>query len=509
MDGIAVKRNIDLEDNSISNVKSLELDSATMVLFGATGDLAKRKVFPALYNLFLDGKIPDSFSVIGLGRRDWSNESFQTHIKESLTTFSRRLPADHSRMEEFIQAFQYSTLDVNNDKEYIKLLELIQRNEEELNIPENRLFYLSVAPQLFDAITMNIKKSGLSSTKGWKRLIIEKPFGEDLKTAQQLNKKLSIAFDEDEIYRIDHYLGKSMVQNLEALKFANPVIKTLWTNEHIANVQITASETVGIENRADFYEKSGAIRDMVQNHMLQMLMMTAVYLPKNDSIKNIRKQKSKIMESLQPIQKEGLHSDVIRGQYRAGEVLGKPVVGYTEEQGVSETSKTDTFIAARIRLEDPFWSGVPFYIRTGKRMKEKSTRIVIEFKNPFEDVCNTQNKNLPPNILIIEISPNEGVFFRLNSRNPLKDGEIEPITVEFSKSQKDIPEAYELLLFDALQGDQTFFAHWRELELSWEWIQPILEAFKEDNLPLHMYPSGSMGPEAANQLLKDDGFKWW
>ncbi|WP_339230992.1 glucose-6-phosphate dehydrogenase [Oceanobacillus sp. FSL K6-2867] len=485
------------------------MDSVTLVLFGATGDLAKRKVYPALYNLFLEGKIPSSFSVIGLGRREWSNSTFQMHIRKSLETFSRRPPTDHPKTEAFIQSFQYSSLDVNDDKEYGKLLNLIQENEEKLNIPENRLFYLSVAPHLVDVITRNIESSGLGSTKGWKRLIIEKPFGQDLPSAQKLNEKLSVAFEEDEIYRIDHYLGKSMVQNLEALKFANPVIKTLWNKQHIANVQITASETVGLENRAEFYEKSGAIRDMVQNHMLQMLMMTAVYLPKNASIKTIRKQKSKIMESLQSIQKERLNSDVIRGQYSDGEILGKPVVGYAKEQGVSEASKTDTFIAARIMLEDPFWSGVPFYIRTGKRLKEKSTRIVIEFRNPYGDACNVQNKDLPPNILIIEISPNEGVFFRLNSRNPLKDGEIEPIIVEFSKSQKDIPEAYELLLFDAFQGDQTFFAHWRELELSWEWVQPILEAFEEDNLPLHLYPSGSMGPEAADQLLKDDGFKWW
>ncbi|MBP2078464.1 glucose-6-phosphate dehydrogenase [Oceanobacillus polygoni] len=509
MDGVAVKRNINLEDNNPSISESLELDSVTLVLFGSTGDLAKRKVFPALYNLFLDGKIPDSFSVIGLGRREWSNNVFQTHVKESLTTFSRRLPTDHSKMERFIQAFQYSTLDVNNDKEYEKLLEMIRKNEEELNIPENRLFYLSVAPQLFDAITMNIKKSGLSSTKGWKRLIIEKPFGEDLKSAQQLNKKLSVAFEEDEIYRIDHYLGKSMIQNLEALKFANPVIKALWNNQHIANVQITASETVGIENRADFYEQSGAIRDMVQNHMLQMLMMTAVHLPKHNSVKSIRKEKRKIMESLQAFQIEEINSHVVRGQYDSGEILGESVVGYTEEQEVDETSKTDTFFAARVQIEDPFWSGVPFYIRTGKRMKEKSTRIVIEFKKPLKCAYIAQREELSPNILIIEVSPNEGVFFQLNSRNPLKGGEIEPIIVEFSTSQKEIPEAYELLLFDALQGDQTFFAHWSELELSWKWIQPILEAFKEDILPLHLYPSGSTGPKAADQLLEKDGFTWW
>lgn len=480
----------------------------TFVLFGATGDLAKRKIYPALFNLFLNQKLPDSFLVIGVGIDELSDVDFQTRVKESLFTFSRHLINDKSKKEEFVKAFRYSQLDVTNAKGYKKLLELVQQNERERNIEENRMFYLSVAPEFFDVIALNIKESGLGSTKGWKRLIIEKPFGHDLKSAQDLNEKLSKAFEEDEIFRIDHYLGKPMVQNLEALEFANPVLQSLWNNRYIANVQITASETVGVEERASYYDKAGAIRDMVQNHMMQLLMMTAMHQPKQISANDIRNVKRKVMDSLRPLQKNTVGIHVVRGQYGPGEIKGAPVVGYLEEPGVEASSTNDTFVAARLWIDNSFWDGVPFYIRTGKRMKEKSTRIVIEFKNPLKNMYTNENQNAEPNLLVINVSPNEGVSMQLNSKNPI-NGDLEPIIVDFSASTKDVPEAYELLIFDALRGDSTFFAHWDEVELSWKWVQPVLEAFEENILPLHIYQSGSMGPKAAFQLLEDDGFKWW
>jgi glucose-6-phosphate 1-dehydrogenase len=489
-------------------VKS-KVDSMTFVLFGATGDLAKRKIFPALYNLFLDQKMPDSFSIIGVSKRGLSDDEFQTHVENSLKTFSRRLTNDRSKMEEFLRAFRYISLDVTNAQGYKKLLEIVQQREKELNIPENRMFYLSVAPEFFDVITSNIKESGLGSTKGWKRLIIEKPFGHDLKSAQHLNEKLSQAFEEEEIYRVDHYLGKPMVQNLEALKFANHVFQALWNNQYIANVQITASETVGVEGRASYYDQAGAIRDMFQNHMLQLLMMTAMHLPNRISAKDIRNEKRKIMESLRPLQKEKVGLHVVRGQYGPGEIHGKPVVGYKEELGIDVSSTTDTFVAARLWIDDEFWSGVPFYIRTGKRMREKSTRIVIEFKNPLKEWYLPKNEEMAPNLLVIEINPNEGVSLQFNSKNVLNNGKMEPVHMHFSTSEKNAPEAYELLIYDALRGDSTFFAHWKEVELSWKWVQPILEAFEENLLPLHPYRSGSMGPDASYQLLEEDGFHWW
>ncbi|RST74409.1 glucose-6-phosphate dehydrogenase [Siminovitchia acidinfaciens] len=483
------------------------MDPLTFVLFGATGDLAKRKIFPTLYHLFLDGKLPASFSVIGLGRREWTDNVLRTHIKESLNHFSKRFSEECSRMDTFLDAIHYVPLDVTDQESYNHLLKQIQKREAEHSIPENRLFYLSVAPDLIDTITTNIQKSGLGDGKGWKRLIIEKPFGSDLTSAQLLNKKLTSAFEESEIYRIDHYLGKSMVQNLEVLKFANPIFQSSWNPENISNVQITASETVGVEDRASYYDRAGAIRDMFQNHMLQMLMMTAMQVPEQLNASSIRQEKRKIMEFLQPLKKEDFNEHIVRGQYGPGKINGTPVVGYREEPGIEAVSQNDTFIAARLFVHYPDSGPVPFYIRTGKRMKEKSTRIVIEFKNRNKDLYKGKIDQAEPNLLDIEINK-EGMSLQLNLKNPATK-QIEPISFSFAANAKETPGEYELLLYDALRGDSTFFAHWEEVELSWQWVQPILEAFDEDLLPLHFYPSGSMGPEAADRLLEKDGFTWW
>ena len=481
------------------------MEAMTFVLFGATGDLAKRKIFPALYNLYLEQKLPQPISIIGLGRREMSDKEFQNNVEQSLKTFSRRVDNDRDKMDRFLDAFRYSVLDATNADDFGKLLNLVKKRESELNIPENRMFYLSVGPEFFGTIALNIKESGLGSTKGWKRLIIEKPFGRDLESARELNTTLSKAFEEDEIYRIDHYLGKSMIQNLGSLEFSNPILQTLLNNRHIANVQITASETVGVEERAGYYDKSGAIRDMFQNHMMQILMMTAMQLPKNISPDEIRNEKRKVIDSVRPLKKEKVSLDVIRGQYSAGEIQGKPVVGYTNEPGIEVSSQNDTFVAGRLWIDNPYWQGVPFYIRTGKRMAKKSTRIVVEFKNSLKT---GKTNKIIPNLLIIEINPNENVSLQINSRNPITR-KIEPVKISFSTEQADIPEAYERLIYDAFRGDSTFFAHWKEVELSWEWVQPILDAFKEKLIPLYQYPAGSNGPEAANRLLEQDGFKWW
>src|SRR3954469_19632039 len=481
------------------------MDAMTFVLFGATGDLAKRKIFPALYNLYLEKKLPNPLSIIGLGRNEMSHKEFQNHVMESVRTFSRRIENNDGHMSAFLDVFRYSVLDATKVQDFGKLLNLVKERETELNIPENRMFYLSVAPEFFGPIALNIKESGLGSTKGWKRLIIEKPFGRDLESARKLNATLSKAFEENEIYRIDHYLGKSMIQNLESLEFSNPILQTLLNSKHIANVQITASETVGVEERAGYYDKSGAIRDMFQNHMMQILMMTAMHLPKSISPDEIRNEKRKVIESVRPLKKENVNLDVIRGQYSDGEIKGKLVVGYTNEHGVEASSQNDTFVAARLWIDNPYWQGVPFYIRTGKRMAKKSTRIVVEFKNSLKT---GKTNKIIPNLLIIEINPNENVSLQINSRNPITR-KIEPVKISFSTEQADIPEAYERLIYDAFCGDSTFFAHWKEVELSWEWVQPILDAFKEKLIPLYQYPAGSNGPEAANRLLEQDGFKWW
>ncbi|NIK76837.1 glucose-6-phosphate 1-dehydrogenase [Paenibacillus castaneae] len=484
------------------------MEAATFVLFGATGDLAKRKIYPALYNLFVDQKLPQSFSVIGLGRRELSDKAFQANIEQSLRMFSRREAEDPVLLKSFLQAFRYTVLDVSHKEDYQKLKELIEKQEEELRMEPNRMFYLSVGPEFFETITANIHESGLGSADGWKRLVIEKPFGHDLQSARNLNKNLSKAFTEEEIFRIDHYLGKPMVQKLEVLQQNNPVLQALLDNRYIANVQITANEIVGVEERAGYYDHVGAVRDMFQNHMLQLLMMLTIHLPNNSTSENVRFKKKLVMDSLELLPKEKVKSQVVRGQYGAGEIQGKSVVGYTSEHNIAAGSRNDTFIAAKLQIDDYFWRGVPFYIRTGKRMKDKSTRIVIEFKEPLGQSRANDDLN-KPNLLVFEISPNEGISLQLNTRDPRHKGEFKPMHINFHESRDNMPEAYENLIYDALHGDSTFFAHWDEVELSWQWVQPILEAYEENLVPLHIYAAGTYGPVESDELLMQDGYHWW
>ncbi|MBA2175340.1 glucose-6-phosphate dehydrogenase [Halobacillus locisalis] len=476
------------------------MEDMTFVLFGATGDLAKRKIYPALYNLYVEGKMPESISVIGLGRTELTNEDLQAQVEEALNEFSRR-DVQSENIQEFLSKFRYFIFDAMKEESYDRLRKYIEDRESELGIPDNRLFYLSVAPRLVEMITTQLDKSGVSRTNGWRRLIVEKPFGSDLESARELNACLKQVFDEEEIYRIDHYLGKPMVQNLESLIRPNPILKALWDHDQIANVQITASETVGVGSRASYYDKAGAIKDMVQNHLLQLVMMTAVHHEKKLSPKQTEEKKREIMESLQPVEPENLSTHVIRGQYEEGELSGEAVPAYRDESGVTEGSNNDTFFAAKLCIDNEYWRGIPFYIRTGKRMNEKSTRIVIEFKKDTDDA------GIVSNLLVIQVNPDESISLRVNMKDNSTD-QFEPQYISFSDNSSTQPEAYERLLYDGMVGNSTYFAHWHEVELSWEWVQPILDAFEQDEVPLHFYPAGSKGPSASHELLEKDGFEW-
>ena len=505
MDNENLTVGFDFEDNLVEFQKDHSMQDMTFMLFGATGDLAQRKIFPALYNLYLDDKLPEKISIIGLGRRNYSDEIFQSKVKEALHAFSRRSTQSES-LQSFLEKFRYCIFDATKKDDYHQLRELVEKREKELDIPQNRLFYLSVAPSLINVIATTLYTSGIAQSKGWNRLIVEKPFGQSLETARELNQSLREVFSEDEIYRIDHYLGKPMVQNLKTLILANPILESVMNHKHISNVQITASETIGIENRADYYDKAGAVRDMVQNHLLQLVMMTAIHLPDSLMESKSRIKKTEIIESFQPILKEKAYQNIVRGQYESGEMQGATAAGYREEAGVNDSSKSDTYFAARIAIDHPSWKGIPFFIRTGKRMNEKSTKIVIEFSNETMDSGVLQGAS--PNLMMIEISPTESISLRLNLKDA-SSNRFEPVWTKLAINSEGQPEAYELLLYDALCGNSTFFANWKEVELSWEWIQPVLEAFKEDLLPLHYYPAGSKGPEAANELLMADQYKWW
>ncbi|GIN12992.1 glucose-6-phosphate 1-dehydrogenase [Shouchella clausii] len=476
------------------------MESTSFILFGATGDLANRKIYPALFNLYMDKKLPASFSIIGVGREPLSKEAYQANVIDSLYKFSRHSTDDKRQKLAFVKQFSYISLDLTKEASYQELSTHVRRLESENKLQENRIFYLSVAPELFDVITTNIKQSGLANTKGWKRVMIEKPFGHDLQSARQLNNIVQQAFSEEEIFRIDHYLGKPMVQNLETLISVNPILQSIWRKDMISNVQITANETVGVGSRAAYYEQTGALRDMVQNHMLQLVMMTAVQMAEREDAAKLRSEKINLMKAIQIIPER----DVVRGQYARLDVDHHSVItGYREEAGVDSFSTVDTFVAARLTIQTPLWEGVPFFIRTGKRLNKKETKIVVEFKN-----LSGKTNEGEPNLLIIRINPNDGVTLQLNSKHPLT-GELEPIQINFSSSDREIPEAYEYLLADAIKGNPFYFTHWNEVELAWQAVQPIIENFETNAIPLHLYPAGSNGPEAANQLVNTHGYKWW
>ncbi|MBY9082442.1 glucose-6-phosphate dehydrogenase [Paenibacillus sp. HN-1] len=483
------------------------MEPTTLILFGATGDLAKRKIYPALYNLFMDRLLPRDFSVIGLGRREWSDEIFRENIEQSIGRFSRRGSHNPQMLKEFQSLFRYSVLDIGQTEDYHKLLGEIEEWEQGLGRPANRLFYLSVGPEFFGPIAENIQAGGLGITQGWKRLVIEKPFGSDLQTARELNRKLSASFSEAEIFIIDHYLGKPMLQEFQALRQSNPMIKALWKNQLIANVQITAGETVGVEERAGYYDHVGALRDMFQNHMLQLMMMTAIQLPASGSHEEIRLKKKQVMEDLVPVIQENMELDIVRGQYTAGSIDGVEVPGYKGENGISPDSTTETFVAARLKIDNDLWRGIPFYIRTGKRLKEKGTRIVIEFKEP---VAGSVSLGSGPssNLLILEMNPDERISLQLNViDNPLAGPK--PVQIDLSPSGRELPEAYENLILGALQGDSSYYAHFEEVEKAWRWVEPVLQAFAQNATKLHLYEAGTFGPEAANELLARDGYSWW
>jgi len=479
----------------------MKLISMTMLLFGATGDLAARKLFPALYRMYVDQKLPQPFWIVAIGRRAWDQSMFRSRVEMWLRDAYRDRPEEFSVLPAFLHVIEYYEMDAQDPQAYLGLHQFVQRGERERRMSENRLFYLSVSPELFAEISLNLQGSGLTRTTGWKRLMVEKPFGSDLPSARDLNGKLGEVFAEEEIFRIDHYLGKAMVRSLESLASANPVIEAIWNSGYIANVQITASETIGVADRSDYYDHAGAIRDMVQNHLLQLAVMTAMYIPGQMTAKELRAEKRTLMEAVRPLSVEDVRLHVVRGQYCTGTVEGTPVRAYREESGVAPASMTDTFVAARLFMDTQRWQGVPFYLRTGKRMKEKSTRIVVECKRTDEEQL--------PNLLVIDISPNQGMTWRLNLPSPSITGQFEPVNVTYSHNQENIPESYELLLGEVMRGDRSHFARWEEVELAWMWVEPILAAFEANRVPLHHYPAGTNGPDAANSLLEEDGFAWW
>ncbi|AVR00543.1 glucose-6-phosphate dehydrogenase [Oceanobacillus iheyensis] len=487
---------------------NLHTPKAVIVIFGATGDLAKRKLFPSIYKLYKSGKIGDDFAVVGLARRPWTNEVFRTNVRESLQN-ALSLEED---AEEFTSHFYYHSFDVTQAESYTELNGLITDLESTYKTDGNRIFYLAMAPEYFGSIAHRLEEYGLKNSDGWTRLVIEKPFGHDLKSAKELNKEIRVAFNEDQIYRIDHYLGKEMVQNIEVIRFANGIFEHLWNNRSISNVQITSSEELGVEERARYYDHSGAARDMVQNHMLQMVALLAMEPPIKLTTDEIRSEKVKALRALRQLEPEEVDEYFVRGQYGKGTIKGNELVGYREEANELHDSNTETFVAGKVMIDNYRWAGVPFYIRTGKRMAEKCTKIVVEFKDIPMNLYYKEEAEKHPNLLVINIQPNEGITLYLNAKKSGMGSMAEPIQLSYTNngvSGINTPEAYEKLLFDCMIGDTTNFTHWDEVAHSWAFIDTVLNRWQEVKADFPNYTSGSMGPDAANQLLEKDGFHWW
>src|SRR5699024_5520017 len=398
------------EKRGTSMMSKHKQPKAVIVIFGATGDLARRKLFPSIYRLYRNGKIGENFAVVGVARRPWTNDTFRNNVRKSI---QEALDLDDG-LDKFVSHFYYQSSNVADAASYVELDKLLRRLETTYNTDGNRMFYLAMAPEFFGMIANNLKDNGLKEGGGWTRLVIEKPFGHDLKSAQKLNNDIRAAFDEEQIYRIDHYLGKEMVQNIEVIRFANGIFEHLWNNRFIANIQITSSETIGVEERAQYYDESGAIRDMVQNHMLQMVSLLAMEPPIKLSPEDIRSEKVKVLRALRPIAKDEVDDYFVRGQYGPGAINGNEVSGYRDDLG--QTSNTETFVAGKLMIDTYRWAGVPFYIRTGKRMKEKSNKIVVEFKDIPMNLYYANRSDKHPNLLVISIYPDEGVMLYLNAK---------------------------------------------------------------------------------------------
>ncbi|SEW40985.1 glucose-6-phosphate dehydrogenase [[Clostridium] fimetarium] len=497
-----------IENNDETKAKDL---SAIMVIFGGTGDLTHRKLIPALYNLVHDNLLSENFAIVTIGRKTKTNEEYKNEILVSLKQYSRNKIEDNV-LEKLNNILYYYELDFTKVDGYKSLKDYLCNLDEQYKTNGNRLFYLAVAPQYFETIVESLSLNNLApGEKGSKKLVIEKPFGKDLKTAKKLNESLLKVFGEKEIYRIDHYLGKEMIQNIMVLRFCNPIFESLWSNKYIDNIQITLSEQYGVGSRAGYYENSGALRDMIQNHITQILSLVAMEPPVNLKTESIRSEKLKVIHAIEEFTPESLRDDVVFGQYGKGFIDGQPVQGYRDEDMVLPQSNTETFVALKFHINNFRWAGTPFYVRTGKRLSTQAAQIVIQFKS-FPDILYFKDRIQEPNLLVIQIQPKVGVFFQFNTKDFTTLEDIVPTKMETShvaEMQGNTPEAYERLIFDALRGDATLFTRWDELEASWTIADQIIAHREKSKLIFPNYDSGTMGPVKAFELLARDGKKWW
>ncbi len=494
------------------------VQSCIMVIFGATGDLTQRKLLPALYSLAADQPpLPASFTVVGVARRPWTNEEFRNVAKEGIQNYARQ-PYDDALWESFSQGIFYEQVEFDDDAGYKRLGETLDRLDRERGTGGNRVYYLATAPNYYSDIVTRMGAAGMvqrtTSGPSWGRLIVEKPFGHDLSSARQLNADLNQVFKEDQIYRIDHYLGKETVQNILVLRFGNGIFEPIWDRRYIDHVQITVAENIGVEGRGGYYETSGALRDMMQNHLLQLLSLTAMEPPTGFHANEVRDEKVKVLHALVPLSGEEVAHCVVRGQYGAGWVGSEQVPGYREEKGVAPNSQTETFVAAKLHIDNWRWAGVPFYLRTGKRLPKRVTEIAIQFKKPpFSLFRNTGADELQPNLLSLRIQPNEGIALKFGVKSPGQAMHVRAVNMDFlygSSFGGEPPEAYERLLLDCMLGDSTLFTRRDETEAAWTLVDSLEDSWRlaPEETKVQSYDPGTWGPHAADQLIERDGRSW-
>jgi glucose-6-phosphate 1-dehydrogenase len=483
------------------------------IIFGATGDLNARKVTPALYNLYLDNWIPDDFAIIGTSRTEMSDDEFRDKLLDNVNKFSRKGKAEKKNWTEFSSHIFYQASDLKDTKIYKEIANRILHYKKEWNEEPNIIYYMAVSPNLFSVIAENISKNKLAENPDTTRIVVEKPFGHDLESAKSLNKQLCDIFQEKQIYRIDHYLGKETVQNIMAFRFANSILEPIWSRNYIEHVQISVTEQLGVGKRGEFYESAGALRDMVQNHVLQLLCLLAMETPINFDAEEVRNRKVDVLRAIRKFKPEDLHKQAVRGQYGKGWIEGKEASGYREEADVDPQSNTETFAAIKFFVDNWRWNGVPFYVRTGKRLHRSSSIITFQFRDVPHVVFPTDaTDNWQQNRLVISIQPEMSIRLQLQAKRPGLDMVLNTVDLVFDYTgtyDVESPEAYETLLLEIMTGDQTLFMRADQVEAAWEILMPIINSWEsKKSLNFPNYSPGSWGPEIAEALIAQDGFHW-
>ncbi|HHF3478704.1 TPA: glucose-6-phosphate dehydrogenase [Haemophilus influenzae] len=483
----------------------MQTDNNCIVIFGASGDLTHRKLIPALYNLYKIGRLSENFSVLGVARSDLNDETFRKKMREALIHNEETTP---DTLDAFCSHLYYQAVNTSDAQDYGKLVPRLDELHDKYQTCGNTLYYMSTPPSLYGVIPECLAAHGLNTEEyGWKRIIVEKPFGYDEKTAQALDVQIHRFFEEHQIYRIDHYLGKETVQNLLVLRFSNGWFEPLWNRNFIDYVEITGAESIGVEERGGYYDGSGAMRDMFQNHLLQVLAMVAMEPPAIINANSMRDEVAKVMHSLRPLTSEDMENNLVLGQYTEAEINGKMEKGYLEEKGVPADSRTETYISLRCEIENWRWAGVPFYVRTGKRLPARVTEIVIHFKTTPHPVF---SQNAPENKLIIRIQPDEAISMRFGLKKPGAGFEAKEVSMDFRYADlagTQVLTAYERLLLDAMKGDATLFARTDAVHAAWKFVQPILD-YKANGGRIHEYEAGTWGPVAADKLIAKQGKVW-